>query len=94
MASNRGQGGIQQLLAAEQEAQRIVNAAKNGIFILIFLSSHVFFPLFHQTFGLIMCLCLKFMCYQVIYVQRGLSPLYSFYIGLFIFIWKDEFFVS
>lgn len=31
MASNRGQGGIQQLLAAEQEAQRIVNAAKNGI---------------------------------------------------------------
>ncbi|KAI9121964.1 hypothetical protein K1719_006653 [Acacia pycnantha] len=29
MASNRGQGGIQQLLAAEQEAQRIVNAARN-----------------------------------------------------------------
>ncbi|KAF7818609.1 V-type proton ATPase subunit G [Senna tora] len=29
MASNRGQGGIQQLLAAEQEAQQIVNAAKN-----------------------------------------------------------------
>ncbi|XP_027366937.1 V-type proton ATPase subunit G-like [Abrus precatorius] len=29
MASSRGQGGIQQLLAAEQEAQRIVNAAKN-----------------------------------------------------------------
>ncbi|CAL0299602.1 unnamed protein product [Lupinus luteus] len=29
MASNRSQGGIQQLLAAEQEAQRIVNAAKN-----------------------------------------------------------------
>ncbi|KAJ1379539.1 Vacuolar [Sesbania bispinosa] len=28
MASNRSQGGIQQLLAAEQEAQRIVNAAK------------------------------------------------------------------
>jgi len=31
MASNRGQGGIQQLLVAEQDAQRIVNAAKNGI---------------------------------------------------------------
>jgi hypothetical protein len=31
MASNSGQGGIQQLLAAEQEAQQIVNAAKNGI---------------------------------------------------------------
>jgi V-type H+-transporting ATPase subunit G len=31
MASNNSQGGIQQLLAAEQEAQRIVNAAKNGI---------------------------------------------------------------
>ncbi|AES81843.1 putative H(+)-transporting two-sector ATPase [Medicago truncatula] len=29
MASNSGQGGIQQLLAAEQEAQHIVNAAKN-----------------------------------------------------------------
>ncbi|XP_061374245.1 V-type proton ATPase subunit G-like [Gastrolobium bilobum] len=29
MASSRSQGGIQQLLAAEQEAQRIVNAAKN-----------------------------------------------------------------
>ncbi|KAJ4704888.1 V-type proton ATPase subunit G [Melia azedarach] len=30
MASNRGQGGIQQLLAAEQEAQHIVNAARNA----------------------------------------------------------------
>lgn len=30
MASNSGQGGIQQLLAAEHEAQAIVNAAKNG----------------------------------------------------------------
>ncbi|KAI4349155.1 hypothetical protein L6164_009787 [Bauhinia variegata] len=28
-SSNRGQGGIQQLLAAEQDAQRIVNAARN-----------------------------------------------------------------
>ncbi|XP_031284379.1 V-type proton ATPase subunit G-like [Pistacia vera] len=28
MAANRGQGGIQQLLAAEQEAQHIVNAAR------------------------------------------------------------------
>lgn len=30
MEANRSQGGIQQLLAAEQEAQRIVNAARNG----------------------------------------------------------------
>lgn len=30
MASNRGQGGIQQLLAAEQEAQHIVAAARNA----------------------------------------------------------------
>lgn len=30
MESNRGQGGIQQLLAAEQEAQHIVNAARAG----------------------------------------------------------------
>lgn len=30
MAANRGQNGIQQLLAAEQEAQHIVNAARNG----------------------------------------------------------------
>jgi len=29
-ASNRGQGGIQQLLAAEQDAQHIVNAARNA----------------------------------------------------------------
>ncbi|KAK1553143.1 hypothetical protein Q3G72_029608 [Acer saccharum] len=31
MGSNRGHGGIQQLLAAEQEAQLIVNAARNGM---------------------------------------------------------------
>ena len=30
MDSNRRQGGIQQLLAAEQEAQLIVNAARNA----------------------------------------------------------------
>ncbi|XP_048327086.1 V-type proton ATPase subunit G isoform X2 [Ziziphus jujuba] len=30
MAANRGQNGIQQLLAAEQEAQHIVNAARNA----------------------------------------------------------------
>lgn len=30
MEVNRGQNGIQQLLAAEQEAQQIVNAARNG----------------------------------------------------------------
>lgn len=31
MASSTRQGGIQQLLAAEQEAQHIVNNARNGI---------------------------------------------------------------
>ncbi|KAL6328135.1 hypothetical protein AAG906_034278 [Vitis piasezkii] len=30
MESNRGQNGIQQLLAVEQEAQHIVNAARNA----------------------------------------------------------------
>ncbi|XP_068663279.1 V-type proton ATPase subunit G 1-like [Aristolochia californica] len=30
MDNNRGQGGIQLLLAAEQEAQHIVNAARNA----------------------------------------------------------------
>ncbi|GKV05647.1 hypothetical protein SLEP1_g17634 [Rubroshorea leprosula] len=30
MESNRNQGGIQQLLAAEQEAQHIVNAARSA----------------------------------------------------------------
>ncbi|XP_077229770.1 V-type proton ATPase subunit G 2-like [Tasmannia lanceolata] len=30
MESNRGRGGIQLLLAAEQDAQRIVNAARNA----------------------------------------------------------------
>lgn len=33
MESNRGQNGIQLLLAAEQEAQRIVNAARAGIYL-------------------------------------------------------------
>jgi V-type H+-transporting ATPase subunit G len=39
MEANRGQNGIQLLLAAEQEAQHIVNTARNG--------SH-FFPLCFQ----------------------------------------------
>lgn len=30
MESSRGQGGIQQLLAAEQEAQHIVNTSRSG----------------------------------------------------------------
>ncbi|XP_039047611.1 V-type proton ATPase subunit G-like [Hibiscus syriacus] len=30
MEANRGQGGIQQFLAAEQEAQHIVNSARNA----------------------------------------------------------------
>jgi len=47
MASNRGQGGIQQLLAAEQEAQRIVNAAKTGIFYLRYLS---YIPIFCRDY--------------------------------------------
>lgn len=37
MASSRGQGGIQQLLAAEQEAQHIVNAAKSGNLAVLYL---------------------------------------------------------
>ena len=32
MASSTRQGGIQQLLAAEQEAQHIVNNARNGTY--------------------------------------------------------------
>lgn len=46
MASNRGHGGIQQLLAAEQEAQHIVAAARNGnhsILILVELSNLLYF---------------------------------------------------
>lgn len=34
MDSSRGQNGIQLLLAAEQEAQLIVNAARNGMYLL------------------------------------------------------------
>ena len=41
MASNRGQGGIQQLLAAEQEAQHIVNAARSGKFSFFLLSLNI-----------------------------------------------------
>lgn len=33
MDASRGQNGIQQLLAAEQEAQHIVNAARTGNFL-------------------------------------------------------------
>ena len=55
MASGRGQGGIQQLLAAEQEAQRIVTAARNGTFtpiyilrlLLLFLPCFMFNHLIH-----------------------------------------------
>jgi len=36
MESNRGQGSIQQLLAAEVEAQHIVNAARTGNFKFFF----------------------------------------------------------
>jgi hypothetical protein len=36
MEANRGQNGIQALLAAEQEAQHIVNAAKAGNSSLVF----------------------------------------------------------
>lgn len=32
---NRGQNGIQLLLTAEQEAQQIVNAARNGLYFLV-----------------------------------------------------------
>ena len=38
MESSRGGGGIQQLLAAEQEAQHIVNAARTGNFSKLLLS--------------------------------------------------------
>ena len=33
MGTNRSQGGIQQLLAAEQEAQHNVNATRSGNFL-------------------------------------------------------------
>jgi hypothetical protein len=36
MDANIRQGGIQQLLAAEQEAQQIVNAARSGNFFIYF----------------------------------------------------------
>ncbi|MQM15775.1 hypothetical protein Taro_048724 [Colocasia esculenta] len=39
MDSNRRQGGIQQLLAAEQEAQHIVNAARSGM--ILFFSGFI-----------------------------------------------------
>lgn len=58
MASNRGQGGIQQLLAAEQEAQHIVAAARNGnhsILILVELSNLLYFD--GSVFIHANCLC-------------------------------------
>jgi hypothetical protein len=41
MASNRAQGGIQQLLAAEQEAQHIVNAARSGKLAVLYGYVHI-----------------------------------------------------
>ena len=40
--ATRSQGGIQQLLAAEQEAQHIVNAARNGKLTLYFWFCYFF----------------------------------------------------
>lgn len=61
MAANRGQGGIQQLLAAEQEAQHIVNAAKSGNFSLLYLDLctiglDVIYISFHRNIFMDMCL--------------------------------------
>lgn len=64
MESSRGPGGIQQLLAAEQEAQHIVNAARSGrlatfgltyfhscfIFISIYNYKLISLYLFHITY--------------------------------------------
>jgi V-type H+-transporting ATPase subunit G len=41
MDANRRQSGIQQLLAAEQEAQQIVNAARAGSVFSSFLSQAI-----------------------------------------------------
>lgn len=40
MDTNRRQGGIQLLLAAEQEAQQIVTTARNGTNLQIFLMNN------------------------------------------------------
>ncbi|GJN01851.1 hypothetical protein PR202_ga19152 [Eleusine coracana subsp. coracana] len=47
MDANRRQSGIQQLLAAEQEAQQIVNAARAGI--LYYLLAHIIVLIKHGT---------------------------------------------
>ena len=94
MASSRGQGGIQQLLAAEQEAQRIVNAAKNGIVAILYY--------FHLNFFLFICQSIldSFIMYihlkslTMPFYLEFYSPLYCFCIGLFTFTWKDEFLVE
>lgn len=41
MESTKAQGGIHRLLAAEQEAQYIVNAARNGKVTLLFYLAHI-----------------------------------------------------
>lgn len=40
-SSRGGQGGIQLLLAAEQEAQHIVNAARNGNLLCVLCSNEM-----------------------------------------------------
>lgn len=69
MASNRGQGGIQQLLAAEQEAQHIVNAARSGNF-----SSQVPTPtLVHPN-------CISIFCF--LHIKKFILLLHCLLIGL------------
>lgn len=51
--ATRGQGGIQQLLAAEQEAQHIVNAARNGKLTLYFWFFYFLFFNIHRHKSLV-----------------------------------------
>lgn len=54
-ASNRGQGGIQQLLAAEQDAQHIVNAARNGDFLFLIFACQCCMSCVYQSMRVFSC---------------------------------------
>ena len=79
MASSRGQGGIQQLLAAEQEAQRIVNAAKNGIVAILYY--------FHLNFFLFICQPIIDSFIMYIHLKSLTMPFYlqSFFLRFIVF---------
>lgn len=92
MASSRSQGGIQQLLAAEKEAQQIVNAAKSGIFALPFSIKFYVSPRYwhYYIFNVLpVCIFIKF-CLIMLFKWKRFYTSTFFPLTLFTVTWLDE----